>query len=70
MLSWLSICTLSLGGWKVSGTLPDLQRLVFIIAPHSSNCDGLWGMAAKISLVKKVKVLGTPSLFSRPLVPL
>lgn len=43
---------------------------MFIIAPHSSNWDGLWGMAAKIALGMKVKVLGKASLFWWPLGPL
>ena len=54
----------------MTGTLPDIPRLVFIIAPHSSNWDGLWGMAAKIALGMKVKVLGKASLFWWPLGPL
>ena len=69
-LRWLARCTLRMGGWKVTGTLPDIPRLVFIIAPHSSNWDGLWGMAAKIALGMKVKVLGKASLFWWPLGPL
>ncbi len=48
-LRWLARCTLRMGGWKVTGTLPGHPQLVFIIAPHSSNWDGLWGMAAKIA---------------------
>ena len=69
-LRWLARCTLRLGGWKVVGTFPDVPKLVFIIAPHSSNWDGFWGMAAKIALGMQVKVLGKASLFWWPLGPL
>jgi len=69
-LRWLARLVLRLGGWKVVGTLPDLPKLVFIIAPHSSNWDGFWGMAAKIALGMQVKVLGKASLFWWPLGPL
>ena len=69
-LRWLARCTLRLGGWKVTGTLPDVPKVVFIIAPHSSNWDGFWGMAAKIALGMQVKVLGKASLFWWPLSPL
>ncbi|WP_258223604.1 lysophospholipid acyltransferase family protein [Stenotrophomonas sp. HMWF003] len=69
-LRWLARCTLRLGGWKVVGTFPDVPKLVFIIAPHSSNWDGFWGMAAKIALGMQVKVLGKASLFWWPLSPL
>ena len=69
-LRWLARCTLRLGGWKVTGTFPDVPKLVFIVAPHSSNWDGFWGMAAKIALGMQVKVLGKASLFWWPLSPL
>ncbi len=69
-LRWLARCVLRLGGWKVVGTLPDIPRLVFIVAPHSSNWDGFWGMAAKIALGMQVKVLGKASLFWWPMGPL
>ena len=69
-LRWLARCTLRLGGWRVVGTFPDVPKLVFIIAPHSSNWDGFWGMAAKIALGMQVKVLGKASLFWWPLSPL
>lgn len=69
-IRWLARCTLRLGGWRVVGTLPDEPKVVFIIAPHSSNWDGFWGMAAKIALGMQVKVLGKASLFWWPLGPL
>ncbi|MCC7633132.1 lysophospholipid acyltransferase family protein [Stenotrophomonas rhizophila] len=69
-IRWLARCTLRLGGWRVVGTFPDVPKLVFIIAPHSSNWDGFWGMAAKIALGMQVKVLGKASLFWWPLAPL
>jgi len=69
-LRWVARCALRLGGWKVVGTLPDVPKLVMIIAPHSSNWDGYWGMAVKIALGLQVKVLGKASLFWWPLGPL
>lgn len=67
---WLGRSVLRLGGWRVVGTLPDVPRLVVIVAPHSSNWDGIWGMAAKIALGLKVSVLGKAQLFWWPLGPL
>ena len=58
---------LRLGGWRVVGEIPDLPRLVLIAAPHSSNWDGIWGMAAKMALGFDVRVLGKDSLFWWPL---
>ncbi|MCW4473664.1 lysophospholipid acyltransferase family protein [Xanthomonas sp. H13-6] len=67
---WLGRTVLRLGGWRVVGTIPDLPRLVLIAAPHSSNWDGYWGMAAKIALGLEVRVLGKAQLFWWPLGPL
>ena len=52
------------------GAFPDLPRLVLIGAPHSSNWDGVWGLAAKIALGLDMRVLGKDQLFWWPLGPL
>ena len=64
---WLGRTILRLGGWRVIGTFPDIPRLVLIAAPHSSNWDGIWGMAAKMALGFDARVLGKDSLFWWPL---
>lgn len=67
---WLGRTALRLSGWKLVGRLPDLSKLVMIVAPHSSNWDGFLGFAAKFALGFGVKVLGKASLFWWPLGPL
>ena len=64
---WLGRTLLRLGGWRVTGTLPDIPRLVLIAAPHSSNWDGIWGMAAKMAMGVDIRVLGKDALFWWPL---
>ncbi|WP_372017416.1 lysophospholipid acyltransferase family protein [Pseudoxanthomonas sp. 10H] len=64
---WLGRTILRLGGWRVTGTFPDVPRLVLIAAPHSSNWDGIWGMAAKMALGFDARILGKDSLFWWPL---
>lgn len=64
---WLGRNFLRLSGWRVVGQVPDVPRLVMIVAPHSSNWDGVWGMATKIALGFEVKVLAKSSLFWWPL---
>jgi 1-acyl-sn-glycerol-3-phosphate acyltransferase len=64
---WFGRSVLRLGGWRVTGTLPDIPKLVLIAAPHSSNWDGVWGMAAKIAMGFDARVLGKDSLFWWPL---
>ena len=67
---WLGRTALRLGGWRIVGPIPDLSKAVLIVAPHSSNWDGFWGMAAKLALGLEVRVLGKTQLFWWPLGPL
>lgn len=67
---WLGRTVLRLGGWRIVGPIPDLPKAVLIVAPHSSNWDGFWGMAVKIALGLDVRVLGKTQLFWWPLGPL
>ncbi len=67
---WLGRSALRLGGWRIVGPIPDLSKAVLVVAPHSSNWDGIWGMAAKIALGLEVRVLGKTQLFWWPLGPL
>jgi len=64
---WLGRCILRLGGWRVAGPLPDLRKAVVIAAPHSSNWDGIWGLAAKLALGVEARILGKDKLFWWPL---
>jgi len=67
---WLGRSVLRLGGWRIVGPIPDLPKAVLVVAPHSSNWDGVWGMAAKMALGLEVRVLGKTQLFWWPLGPL
>lgn len=58
---------LRLGGWRMVGAFPDVPRAVLIAAPHSSNWDGVWGIAAKLALGIRLSILGKHSLFKIPL---
>lgn len=64
---WLGRTILRLGGWRIRGPLPDLAKAVVIAAPHSSNWDGLWGLAAKMALGVEARILGKDKLFWWPL---
>jgi len=67
---WLGRTVLRLGGWSMEGEFPDVRKLVLIGAPHSSNWDGIWGLAAKLALGLDIRILGKDSLFRIPLVGL
>ena len=67
---WLGRTALRAGGWRIVGPIPNLAKAVLVVAPHSSNWDGYWGMAAKLALGLQVRVLGKRQLFWWPLGPL
>jgi len=64
---WLGRILLRLGGWRMEGAFPDLPKLVIIIAPHTSNWDGVWGLLAKMALGVDICALGKAQLFWWPL---
>ena len=64
---WLGRSVLRLGGWRMQGALPDIPKAVLIAAPHSSNWDGVWGIAAKLAMGIRLSILGKHSLFKIPL---
>ncbi|MGH8053813.1 MAG: lysophospholipid acyltransferase family protein [Stenotrophomonas sp.] len=64
---WLGRSILRLGGWRIRGPIPDIARAVVIAAPHTSNWDGLWGLAAKMALGLEARILGKDKLFWWPL---
>lgn len=66
LVRWIGRTALRLGGWRMVGTFPDLERAVLIGAPHSSNWDGVWGFAAKMALGLDIKVLGKDTLLRVP----
>lgn len=54
-------------GWRIDGDIPDLPKMVLIVAPHSSNWDFIVGVAAKVAMRLRVKFLGKDALFRFPL---
>lgn len=47
---WLGRTVLGLLGWRLEGAFPDVPKMVVIGAPHTSNMDGVIGIAATIAL--------------------
>jgi 1-acyl-sn-glycerol-3-phosphate acyltransferase len=54
-------------GWRIEGEIPNVPKLVIIVAPHTSNWDFVVGVAAKLALGLQVLFLGKDSLFRFPL---
>jgi len=55
-----------LGGWRISGQVPNVPKAVIIFAPHSSNWDGLWMYFAVTAIGLDVCIMGKPVLFKVP----
>lgn len=61
---WLAFRLL---GWRFEGTVPDVSRLVAIVAPHTSNLDFFIGLFAKWALRLDVKFLAKHTIFKPPI---
>ena len=46
----LAYLFLRLMGWRLEGAIPDLPKMVLIGAPHTSNMDGVIGLATLMAL--------------------
>jgi 1-acyl-sn-glycerol-3-phosphate acyltransferase len=53
-------------GFHFDGTIPDIPRLVMIVAPHTSNWDFLVGLFAKLALGLRGRFIGKHTLFRGP----
>lgn len=58
---------LGLGGWRFEGTIPDVPRMVLMVAPHTSNWDFLTGVSVKLGLRLGARFVGKHTLFRWPL---
>jgi 1-acyl-sn-glycerol-3-phosphate acyltransferase len=63
----LGLLMMRIRGWTFEGSVPDLPKMVLIVAPHTSNWDFLTGLWAKLALRLKVSFLGKHTLFWWPL---
>jgi 1-acyl-sn-glycerol-3-phosphate acyltransferase len=67
LTTFIARSLMKLFGWKMTGELPDLPKMVIAAGPHTSNWDFLLGVAAMYAAGFKVSFLGKDSLFRPPL---
>jgi 1-acyl-sn-glycerol-3-phosphate acyltransferase len=60
---WLGGSVIRHSSWRLVGEFPDLPKLVAIAAPHSSNWDGIIGIAFAYALGIRATWMGKNSLF-------
>jgi 1-acyl-sn-glycerol-3-phosphate acyltransferase len=53
-------------GWHFEGEIPNVPKIVLIVAPHTSNWDWAIGIAAKMALGLDAKWLGKHTIFRGP----
>lgn len=63
---WASRLLLWLGGWKTAGDFPAVPRAVVLAAPHTSNWDGIWMIAAAGKYRIRLHWMGKASLARGP----
>ena len=67
VIRWLARLILRVGGWHAEGQWPDVDKVVVIVAPHSSAWDGLWGLAMMVAMDLRASFMGKKELFNGPL---
>lgn len=68
LFSWISKLVLKLWGWKITGHYPyELDKKIFVVAPHTSNWDFPVGVFLRAAVHDKIKFIGKKSLFTPPL---
>ncbi len=66
LMRGLAFSLLNVFGWRVEGRLPDVEKLVVIAAPHTSNWDFPLMIGLAFALKAKASWLGKHSLFQWP----
>ena len=60
---WFGRTVLTIFGWQVVGSIPSIKRVLIIVAPHTSNWDFVFAMAAVLGLNLRVRWLGKHTIF-------
>ena len=63
---WFGRTFLRIGGWRIEGELPQVPKVVALCAPHTSNWDFFWGLAAMLALDIELSWVGKHTIFRWP----
>lgn len=64
---WLGAFILRRIGWRVTGNIPNEPKVLFAVAPHTSNWDFMFGVLVMFALGFKVSWLAKHSMFVWPI---
>lgn len=65
-MQWLGRSVLRLYGWRLNVMLPNLPKMVIVVAPHTSNWDAVFLIAAIFVLRLRVHWFGKHTIFRWP----
>lgn len=66
MIKALATVLLRLGGWRVEGEPPAVDKCVVIAAPHTTNWDFVWVLAFAAYYRIRIRWVGKHTLFRPP----
>jgi 1-acyl-sn-glycerol-3-phosphate acyltransferase len=64
---YLGVLLMRLSGWRIAGNMPDLPKVLMIVAPHTSNWDFFHGFSAYLTLQLDTTWLAKHTVFFWPL---
>jgi len=63
---WLGTWLLRLSGWRMTGEFPDTPKAILVLAPHTSNMDGVVVAMIILALRLRVGLMAKAELFKPP----
>ena len=60
---WFGRTFYRLIGWTLEGKIADVERVLIIAAPHTSNWDFVYGITAVLGINARVRWLGKHTIF-------
>lgn len=64
---WIGRGMLAMLGWKITGTAPDMAKVVIIAAPHTSNWDLILALSAMLAYGMPIHFMMKKEAFFWPL---
>lgn len=65
-LRCIALCLLKIFGWKTSGSLPQNEKYIIIVAPHTSNWDLFFAILLAFALKVDGRYIAKRELFRGP----
>lgn len=66
----LAILFMAAVGWRITGTMPNLDKFIIVGVPHTSNWDFVMVIATAAALGVRISWMGKHSLFRGPMGPI